>query len=165
MSARSPPTGVVKRAAVLFGADDGEHAPLRRISRYEALACTVRFGNGSSHRLRFHPQSRDGEFKKAKEDAYPEDTPVVKKKKEKKINPRFAHLYTKEEGGTAETKEEAEANQRKEEEVKLKAKQAKKEKKEEVTLPADKQETEPRDEANQTFVEATRAGLEQAKLE
>jgi tyrosyl-tRNA synthetase len=85
----------------------------------------------------------DAEFKKAKEDAYPEDTPVVKKKKEKKINPRFAHLYTKEEGGTAETEEEAQANRDKEEQAKAAAKAAKK---------------------NADGAEAARAGVEKVQL-
>ncbi|KAJ9478613.1 Tyrosine--tRNA ligase, cytoplasmic [Pseudozyma hubeiensis] len=106
----------------------------------------------------------DAEFKKAKEDAYPEDSGVVKKKKEKKINPRFAHLYTKEEGGTAETKEEALRNQKEEEEKKAAAKAQKQQEK--VKLPADKDEAKatPKDQENQTFVEATRAGLDHVDL-
>ena len=112
----------------------------------------------------------DAEFKRAKEDAYPEDTPVVKKKKEKKINPRFAHLYTKAEGGTAETEEEALANQKKEEEFKAQAKAAKKQDKaqaQDVTLPADKNDAnkEPQDKANDTFVEAARAGVDNVHIQ
>ncbi|SJX65917.1 probable TYS1-tyrosyl-tRNA synthetase [Sporisorium reilianum f. sp. reilianum] len=92
----------------------------------------------------------DAQFRQAKEDAYPEDTPVVKKKKDKKINPRFAHLYTREEGGTAETAEEALANQKAEEEKKAAAKAAK---------------VEPTDKEGEAAVEAARAGVEGVQLE
>ncbi|SPC64065.1 probable TYS1 - tyrosyl-tRNA synthetase [Ustilago sp. UG-2017b] len=107
----------------------------------------------------------DAEFKKAKEDAYPEDTPVVKKK-EKKINPRFAHLYTKEEGGTAETEEEALANQKIEEENKAKAKATKKQQ-QGGSLPAEKEgaKKEPTDKENETFVDATRVGVENVHIQ
>lgn len=109
----------------------------------------------------------DAEFKQAKEDAYPEDTPVAKKKKDKKINPRFAHLYTKEEGGTAETKEEALANQKHEEEIKAAAKASKHhQKQDQVVLPAHKPDANapPTDNENDSFVHATRAGLDNVDL-
>ncbi len=79
----------------------------------------------------------------------------------------MAHCYTKEEGGTAETEEEAKANQKKEKEAKAKANQAKKQQREEgAKLPAEKQEAkkEPTDQENETFVEATRAGIENVHL-
>lgn len=90
------------------------------------------------------------------------------KKKEKKINPRFAHLYTEAEGGTAKTEEEALANQKIEEENKAKAKADKKKQQQpqqqQTRLPAETANTQPTDEANETFVEATRVGLEQTQI-
>ncbi|PWN49850.1 putative TYS1-tyrosyl-tRNA synthetase [Violaceomyces palustris] len=49
------------------------------------------------------------EFQKVKNEAYPEEAPVKKPKKEKKVNPRFAHLIPKSKGGTAESEEAAAA--------------------------------------------------------
>lgn len=50
------------------------------------------------------------EFKKIKALAYPDEEPKAKKVKAKKLNPMVAPYFTKEEGGTAETPEEAAAN-------------------------------------------------------
>lgn len=50
------------------------------------------------------------EFKKIKAQAYPEEEPKAKKVKTKKLNPMVAPYFTKEEGGSAETPEEAAAN-------------------------------------------------------
>ncbi|KAN0060125.1 hypothetical protein ACQY0O_008099 [Thecaphora frezii] len=98
------------------------------------------------------------EFRKVKDDAYPEEV-VVKKKKEKKINPRFAHLYTKEEGGTAESKEAALAAQAADKAAKAEAK-AKGQK------PADREAAKvaPTEKENETFVEATKLGVDQLSL-
>ncbi|PWZ01770.1 Nucleotidylyl transferase [Testicularia cyperi] len=107
----------------------------------------------------------DADFKKSKEDAYPEDSPAQKKKKEKKINPRFAHLYTKEQGGTAENEEEALANQKKEDEAKAAAKAAKSAEKNKLPAQLDEAKSTPKDAQNDTFVDAAAAGLQQAKIE
>lgn len=50
------------------------------------------------------------EFKKIKALAYPDEEPKAKKVKAKKLNPMIAPYFTKEEGGLAESPEEAAAN-------------------------------------------------------
>jgi tyrosyl-tRNA synthetase len=68
------------------------------------------------------------------------------------VNPLYAHMYTKEEGGTAETKEEAEAAKAADREAKAAGKPG--------TKPADgaaAADVKPSDKSNKTFDEASKA--------